>query len=390
MAPQYPLITTVGLGFFLVALLAPIRADDRVPVPPTEYPPGATNAQKREIDLLRVRDGGTDPAVREKLLDAYPFESLEDRLRFDAPGRKRIANTFPTPELDLDKWHPLFRKGQAEKIPPAAYATLLAEDRLAREEQFDRIRALAALHQVEVKKFVTNPGFGKSRLIAWRVSDPNEAPPADWSESDLGEPVTLPKTGSFFTAGSQEPTLPSLLALAGFHSSTAHAFSWPDSWGLVKDRTQVAGFRPHRLQFAPDARARKRLDTDKPIKDKAGRFAGYPLIERWAVRRLELIGLLLNESPVVYLNPEGELPSMAVAREAKTRTLTMFEANALKDLAVGKEVVAVDAVTNQVRMVGAIRMAGACTKCHEGQPGDLLGAFSYELVRVPAYTAVQK
>ena len=44
---------------------------------------------------------------------------------------------------------------------------------------------------------------------------------------------------------------------------------------------------------------------------------------------------------------------------------------------------AVDATVNQVRMVGAIRMAEACLKCHDGKRGDLLGSFSYELRRDP-------
>ena len=105
---------------------------------------------------------------------------------------------------------------------------------------------------------------------------------------------------------------------------------------------------------------------------------------------MELIGLLVHESPVVYLNPEGKLPSMREAAGAKTRELTEFESGGLKDLAAGKEVVAVDAATNQVRMVGAVRMAGACTKCHDGKPGDLLGAFTYDLVRVPAFVPPQR
>jgi len=105
---------------------------------------------------------------------------------------------------------------------------------------------------------------------------------------------------------------------------------------------------------------------------------------------VELIGLLVHESPVVYLNPDGKLPSMAAVKEAKTRDLTAFESGGLKDLAAGKDVVSVDAATNQVRMVGAIRMAGACTKCHEGERGDLLGAFTYDLVRVPAFVPPQK
>jgi hypothetical protein len=407
MAPRHLLIASVSLVSVAVALLTSTRADDPKPPPPAkaappagpplakgtpEYPARATDAEKREIDLVWLRGRDAESALREKLLAAYPFESLEDRLRFDAPGRKRVAKLLPTPDIDLDASKALLRKGQPEKVPPAALATLLADERLAREGHFDRVRTLATLHKLEVQKFVTNPGFGYMRMVDWRGSDPDEAPPADWSEGDRGEPVALPKTGSFFTAGQDKngPTLPSALALAGFHAFTAHEFARPDSWGLVKDKTQVAGFRPHALEFVPDGRVRRRHDHERPIKDAAGKVTGYPLIERWAVGRVELIGLLMHESPVAYLNPDGKLPSMAAVKEAKTRGLTEFESNGLKDLAAGKEVVAVDAATNQLRMVGAIRMAGACQKCHDGKPGDLLGAFSYELVRVPVFVPAQK
>jgi hypothetical protein len=401
MTPLPRLIAAAVFVTFAVALLAPTWADDRPPRPPAKdgsppesapgkkaytYPPGATVPQKQEIDLLRVRDWSADPAMRKKLLAAYPFESLEGRLRYDGPGRKRLTNLFPT-AVDPDQWKPFLRTGQATKIPPAALATLMADERLDREGHFERMRALASLHRVEVQKFVTNPGFGNIRLVSQRFDGTAEEPPTDWSEGDRGEPVDLPATGGFFSAGRDKngPTLPSLLALAGLHASTAHEFARPDSWGLVKDRTQVAGFRPHALEFAPDGYARRRLDQEHPVKDEAGRVTGYPLVERWAVRRVELIGLLVHDAPVVYLNPEGQLPAMAAVKDAKTRELTEFESGGLKDLAAGKEVVAVDAVANQVRMVGAIRMAGGCVKCHEGKRGDLLGAFTYDLVRVPAF-----
>jgi hypothetical protein len=369
------LIATASLAAFAAALLAPTRADD----PPPKK--SLTDAEKE----LRAHAWATDPALRKTLLAAYPFESLEDRLRFDAPGRKRVAKALPTGDLDLDRSKALLSTGPTTKIPPAALATLLADDRVNREGHFDRVRALSALHQLEVNKFVTNPGFGNMRLIVGRTPR-TEPPTADWSEADRGEPVRLPAAGEFFTAGPDKkgPTLPSVLALAAFHTSVAHEFARPDSWGLVKDRAQVAGFQPHAVGFLPDGHTRQRFDLEHPTKDKAGRVTGYPVIERWSVRQVELIGLLIHDAPVVYLNPDGKLPTMAAAREAKTRELTEFEAGGLKDLAAGKEVVAVDAATNHVRMVGAIRMAGACLKCHEGTKGDLLGAFTYDLVRVPA------
>ena len=375
MTPLPRLIAAACFTAF-AATLALTRAEDPPPASKKALGPA------EERDLLRRQ--AWDPAQQKALLARYPFESLEDRLRFDAPGRKRVAAAFPTDDLDLDKWKPL-QYSQPAKVPPAALATLLADDRVNREQIFDRVQALSALHQVEVRKFVTNPGFGMSRLPP-RRDVTTEPPTSGWSEADRGEPVSLPAAGSFFTAGPDKrgPTLPSVFALAGFNAAVAHEFARPDSWGLVKDRAEVAGFRPHALEFVPDSHARQRYDQENPTKDKAGRVTAYPVIERWTVRQVELIGLLMHDGPVVYLNADGGLPTMAAGRDARTRELSEFEATGLKDLAAGKEVVTVDAATNHVRMVGAIRMAGVCLKCHEGKKGDLLGAFSYDLVRVPA------
>ena len=320
MIPRHRLIVTVGLTSFTVGLLAATGADDRPPpVPPKvapspeespekkspEYPPNATDAEKRQIDLLRVLNKTADAELRKKLRAAYPFESLEDRLKFDAPGRKRVAKSFPTGDLDLGNWKPLVWTEEDTKIPPAAMAALMAEQitlhTVLREAAFDRMKALADLHQLEVKKFVTNPGFGSSRMPQFRIVEEPEKPPTDWSEGDRGESVNLPKTGEsgFFNPSQDKkgPTLPSVSALVRFHTSTAYEFTRPDSWGLVKDKTQVAGFLPcTRLRIHPRRRPkraapgvprtllsfsadRQRLG-EKPIKDKDDTTTDYPLIER--------------------------------------------------------------------------------------------------------------
>jgi hypothetical protein len=408
MIPWHRLIVTAGLTSFAVGILAPIGADDRpLPVPSKvapspeespekkspEYPPNATDAEKRQIDLLRVLNKTADAELRKKLLATYPFESLEDRLKFDAPGRKRVAKSFPTGDLDLGKWKPLVWTEEDTKIPPAPFAVLMAEERLYLDGSF-RMKALAVLHQLETEKFVTNPGFGNGRMrLQVRDVPKPEKPPTDWSEGDRGEPVNLPKAyeKGFFNPSRDKkgPTLPSVRALFHFHNHTAYEFARPDSWGLVKDKTQVAGFLPHTLEFVPEY-GRRRYDPENPTKDKDGEITGHALIERWVVRKVELIGLLMHDAPVVYLNPENKLPTMAGARDSKTRALTEFESGGLRDLSAGKEIVVVDATTNQIRMVGAIRMASACTKCHEGARGDLLGAFTYELIRDPAFIPPQK
>ena len=390
MIPFHRLIATASLATIAVALLGVTWADDQPPAKNLfDSPPTATDMEK--LGKL-VRDVEANPALRKQAQAAHPFVSLEDRLKFDGPGRERLTKMYPALAHDFAKWRSQLHTAEREKIPPATLATLLTEQRLAQEGHFNRTKLLASLHQVEVEKFVTNPGFGHMRMIIVRPLNTAELPPKDWSEGDRGESVTLPKTGSFFMPNPDKkgPTLPSLFALGGFHTSTTHAFIRPDSWGLVKDKKHVAGFLPHSLESIPDEHFRRRLDQQNPIKDKAGRITDYPLIERWAVRKVELIGLLMHESPVAYLNPDNKLPTMADVKDAKTRPLTDFESGGLKDLAAGKDVVVIAATTNQIRMVGAIRMAEACLKCHDGNRGDLLGGFSYDLVRDPAFIPSEK
>ncbi|MCE9565553.1 MAG: hypothetical protein K8U57_26320 [Planctomycetes bacterium] len=45
---------------------------------------------------------------------------------------------------------------------------------------------------------------------------------------------------------------------------------------------------------------------------------------------------------------------------------------------------------NQVRLVEAVRMGSACPKCHKGNRGDLLGAFTSDLVLDPACVPSEK
>lgn len=372
------------LAAVVVAPLAVGLAADKPPPPP------ATDAGKREVDLLNSLYAKTDAAERKKLADAYPFVSLKDRLAFDAPGRGRVNKAFPTPDLKLPADAPFPVYADPKTMTPAAVALVQFEQQLRRESRHARTRALAAVHELKVNEFIHSPGFGHERLV-WMPSHTPDVPPKDWSEADRGEPVTLPADGGFFTAdkGKKGPTMPAVTALAHFHAATSHEFVTTDSWGLVKKDKTAAGFKPHALAGLPDL-GRARYDTTAPKKDATGRITGYPLVERWAVRRVELIGLLMHDSPVVYLNPDGKLPAMDAAKDGGTRDLTEFETTSLKDLAAGKDVVAVDAVTNHVRMVGAIRMASACLKCHEGKRGDLLGAFTYDLVRDPAFVAKDK
>lgn len=381
------LLAAVGLGTVLAGVLA--AGDKPGPKRPGNLDP--TRFDEDADPLLNLRNKLTEQN-REEFRRAYPFRSLEDRLKFDPEGRKRLAKTLAPAALDVAKWEPVYRTKEVHTIPPAVRGVIEAEERLRFADDFERTRVLADIHSAEVQKFVTNPGFGHMRIVnRFRLPRGMDKYPGDWSEADRGDEVKLPADGDFFTPNPDKagPTLPAKAALASFHTATAYEFARPDTWGLVKDKKEVAGFLPHALGLEPPGSfllSRQRQDLKNPIKNKDGGVT-YPDIERWAVRKVELVGILMHETPVAYVTEAKKLPTMADVANAKTRELTDFESKGLKQLAAGKDAVVVDATTNQVRMVGAIRMAQACLKCHDGSRGDLLGAFSYDLVRDPAFRA---
>src|SRR5262249_61836230 len=98
---------------------------------------------------------------------------------------------------------------------------------------------------------------------------------------------------------------------------------------------------------------------------------------RWAVERLELVGLLKYEEPVVYLS--DYLPRMDELRDAPTRPLDAFEQEALAALRGGQDLMVQDG-PDRMRMLGSLRAAKQCLRCHRVEHGELLGAFSYRLV----------
>jgi hypothetical protein len=129
-------------------------------------------------------------------------------------------------------------------------------------------------------------------------------------------------------------------------------FASPESFGYVKDRKHVAGFEPHRFSEVPDSK------------------------EAWKVQTLDLVGLLLQPEPRVYIS--DKLPSMDDVRAIPTRPLDKFESVGLLTLRDGEDLW-ITQEGNAARMLGAIRTTNQCIACHEGSRGDLLGAFSYSL-----------
>ena len=98
-----------------------------------------------------------------------------------------------------------------------------------------------------------------------------------------------------------------------------------------------------------------------------------------AIDRVELVSLLTDDEPSVYVL--DEMPTPSLARHSKRRPLDEFERLGLDALRRGEELVWTREAPT--RMFGAIRAKAACVHCHaNAREGDLLGAFTYYL-KVP-------
>jgi hypothetical protein len=71
---------------------------------------------------------------------------------------------------------------------------------------------------------------------------------------------------------------------------------------------------------------------------------------------------------------------MKESRKMPTRTLNAFEAGGIEKVLQGDDLF-IRETTEGVRMLGAVPSTAQCVKCHGGERGDLLGAFSYSFTR---------
>ena len=315
-------------------------------------------ANVESLDLTFNKNPWTEEklAARAKELRAeYPFESLAGRLKYEESKASESPGLSDAAEQRLHE--------RDER------------DALARKSNFAwlnlRRASLEKLHSDEVQKFVAREGFGVSRMPSPGPSFLPLPPPPQFvlpsAEIDPAqdEPlVRVPANAAEAAAATIDvPTGDDLTAL---HVASETAFVPPQRLGYVKDREHVAGFGSHAFERLP------RLVDDK-------NWLHEPT-EHWAMRRMELVSLLKHDKPQVYIS--DELPRLDKLDKIATRDLGMFEADALSKLNAGEEVVT-RATVNRIEMLGALRASKSCLECHSVEHGQLLGAFSYTLVRDP-------
>lgn len=293
----------------------------------------------------------------------FPFQALGDRLGYEAEHAKTALPPALTPE--------------------AAKALDTAE-RGYQPGRFGDVRreSLKKLHSDEVQDFITRDGFGLERMPrpSVRYLELAQAPTfplgkVGYPDAALAKdpPVALPEKGPGVVG---ESRLPSREGLAALHTQSGFSFAMPASLGLVKDKKEAAGFDPHGFRFEPTLAGVKLLGHER---DKEA----APGAERWVLRKLELVSVTKQARPAAYVS--AQLPRMEDLKNAPKRDLDGFEVAAIKRLEAGEDV-ATDETLNRIRMVGAVRAHAACLECHTAKRGQLLGAFTYELLRDPPAT----
>jgi len=255
----------------------------------------------------------------------YPFAPIEDRV----PIPDRSKNRFPLTAETLRRLDGL-------------------EARRDDEEVGERVDPCKWLYEKSFDLFVMSGDFGfvgdltdpwmefdwDKRVEERIIPQPNLRDHPAWSLGDPGRPISL-------DSRSQTQLL----------NDTIMKFATD---GHARDRHRVAGYRPHFFVSVP--------------RNPVG----------WRVQSIELVSLLLHPEPVVYVSKE--LPRLRKLREGPTRPLDEFETYALSRIRQGDYLVtSPTSEGTSARMLGAIYNLKQCVKCHGGERGDLLGAFSYDL-----------
>jgi hypothetical protein len=266
-----------------------------------------------------------------RLKQDYPLESLAERLAYE-DRRRPESGQGEEPTFNADHLNRLEKHFESIELTSG------------------RRRSLEHLHAGVVKQFIDSNGFGVARMG-------NKASPYYLERRDESPWLRQPAESSpsaDYDIGSLQSTRDA--KLLGAHEYNTFDFLNAGEFGYARDREHVAGFRPHQFRRAPD------------------------VPERWQVRRLELVGLLKYDEPVVYLS--SYFPRMDELSRAPTRPLDGFETEALEMLRRGEDLTVRES-PRHLRMLGSIRAVEQCLRCHRVRRGELLGAFSYQLEREP-------
>ncbi len=320
-------------------------------------------------------DGSLDPNnlapnevahVARYLRKQYAFKSLAPRLAYEQEENSQ-AQRFRL-GVDANAW-----LNELESEPASdVYSKMDTSGFIAK-----RASALEKLHGEEVVAFINRDGEGISRMPTYGV-----------------EYVILPEIPAIPLASEADTTRPPPEAAKQFrrrhdedrkqrtrtpffelHASYRKDFAGTRN-GLVVDVDQVAGFAPHAITRRQDILSDNTTGPQEVSYHSDRETQAEPL---WRVCDLQLVSLLKFSRPYVYVSEF--MPAMTELPDLEKRGLSSFENKALKQLYAGKDIIS-EATDHKIKLLGSLRASKDCLSCHSVDRGDLLGAFSYELVRV--------
>lgn len=289
-----------------------------------------------------------DVVKLERLRKAYPVTSLAERLAYES------RNSDPTDEgaVGLLATPVALRRELQYELQDQNEAVEQSSHYERRNSRLER------LHSATARNFIFAVGFGAGRMVAIRPTylQLPESTPA------VPQPTPQKLTNDYAFGGEPVPQPePTATDFENLHRNSRLEFLSAERWGFVKSREHTVGFESHRFRAVPPLRRLDKID------------------HRWQTARIELVSLLRQPEPRVYVSEN--LPQMDELRDAPTRPADDFERSAVERLRTEEDVVA-HPETNVIRMLGSIRASEACLTCHTARRGELLGAFSYELLRV--------
>jgi hypothetical protein len=322
-----PVIWQVGLIFVLLPLLIPHRGRRFFLPLSCVAAMAAYGLQVRSTQVLSEN--------LTQLKNEYPYESLKERL----PSRSIITSSPTNDPKRLDN----LERDLAE----------VSND----YGSWQRSEALKRLHETSVKEFTSRPGFGFDRMDFVDRADAQAFKMVyDYvsnrplvKQPDYLRPFISPVSGLKLNISDQNS-----FQLLKLHDDGVLDFINPRGFGFAKDRDHVAGFLRHGMSKVPVTSL------------------------EWSVAHLELVGLVVHEKPVVYQS--AYLPQMEEVQTIPTRPLDFFENEGLEALRRGEDLY-FRGTDKEGRMMGSIRAVKQCLVCHEVSRGDLLGAFTYGLIR---------
>ena len=256
----------------------------------------------------------------------YPIESLDQRL----PPRRETPKAEPIPSQTLE------RLTQVEEL-----AEVLSRDR--------RIYHLRQLHEEKVNRFIESPGFGVGRMVR-DPPNPTERnlKPREDDEHFVPQPSSPGHPSSLFDGSTPLKLLPAEKQMLEMNSDSVINFAYPQGFGFLAGPRQAAGFRSHRFRELP----------------------------RPAIQRIELIGFAPSrDTGGVH---HGESANDGRSRESPHAAARHLRNGSPCQTAEGRG-------RDRRRGGGGIAdgrrdpLAKQCATCHDGNRGELLGAFTYTL-----------